>query len=100
MRALSEPRGGKPLSRTTSLSTTQALADIPVGRKVVIESLPDHTPFGRRLMEVGLVPGLEAVVMGRAPMQDPIQICVLGALMAIRVSDAMTIRVTLLPHGH
>lgn len=81
-------------------SGVQTLADIPIGTKVVIKSLPDHTPYGRRLMEVGMLPGQVAEVMGRAPMQDPIQVCVLGALIAIRVSDAMAIRVTPLPHGH
>jgi ferrous iron transport protein A len=78
-----------PLKRLT-------LADIPVGRKVVIESLPDRTAFGRRLMEIGLLPGNEATVMGRAPLRDPIQICVFGALLAIRRSDALAISVSLL----
>lgn len=75
------------------------LADIPVGAKVVIKSLPDHTAFGRRLMEIGLIPGSEATVMGRAPLRDPIQICVLGALIAIRKADALAVHVIPLPHG-
>lgn len=70
------------------------LADIPVGGKVLIESLPDRTAFGRRLMEIGLLPGNEATVMGRAPLRDPIQVCVLGALIAIRRSDALTVHVS------
>ncbi|GEM_PF-6825124 len=70
------------------------LADIPVGGKVLIESLPDRTAFGRRLMEIGLLPGNEAKVMGRAPLRDPIQVCVLGALIAIRRSDALTVHVS------
>lgn len=75
------------------------LADIPVGEKVIIESLPDRTAFGRRLMEIGLLPGNEATVVGRAPLRDPIQICVLGALIAIRRSDASTVHVSPLSDG-
>ena len=76
------------------------LADIPVGRKAVIHSLPDHTPFGRRLMEVGMLPGHEVTIMGYAPLRDPIQVRILGALIAIRKSDALSIHVTFLPDGH
>jgi ferrous iron transport protein A len=76
------------------------LADIPVGGKVTIASLPDHTPFGRRLMEVGMLPGHEVTIMGRAPLRDPIQVRILGALIAIRKSDALTIHVIPLPDGH
>lgn len=76
------------------------LADIPVGEKVTIASLPDRTPFGRRLMEVGMLPGHEVTIMGRAPLRDPIQVRILGALIAIRKSDALTIHVIPLPDGH
>lgn len=76
------------------------LADIPVGGKVIIESLPDRTAFGRRLMEIGLLPGNQATVMGRAPLKDPIQVCVLGALIAIRRSDALTVYVSPFSDGH
>lgn len=89
-------------SRQSAVRATQrhlTLADIPVGGKVIIESLPDRTAFGRRLMEIGLLPGNEATVMGRAPLRDPIQVCVLGALIAIRRSDALTVHVSPLSNG-
>lgn len=75
------------------------LADVPVGGKAIIESLPDHTAFGRRLMEIGLLPGSEATVVGRAPLRDPIQIRVLGALIAIRKADAVAVHVSPIPDG-
>ena len=81
-------------------SKRPTLADIPVGQKVMIHSLPDHTPFGRRLMEVGMLPGHEVTIMGYAPLRDPIQVRVLDALIAIRKSDALSIHVTFLPDGH
>ena len=93
------------MSETSKQSALQpsprlTLADIPVGRKIIIESLPDRTAFGRRLMEIGLLPGHEATVMGRAPLRDPIQIRIFGALMAIRRSDALSIHVSLLSDAH
>ncbi len=85
---------------TPAARTYPTLAEIPVGKSVMIHSLPDHTPFGRRLMEIGVLPGHQATVMGYAPLQDPIQVCVLGALIAIRKSDARSIHVTSLPDEH
>jgi Fe2+ transport system protein FeoA len=75
------------------------LADVPVGGKVVIESLPDRTAFGRRLMEIGLLPGSEATVVGQAPLRDPIQVRVLGALIAIRKADALAVHVSPISDG-
>ena len=83
---MSNPQGLK--KRITTL------AEIPVGGKVLIESLPSHTAIGRRLMEIGLLPGNEATVVRRAPLRDPIQIFVLGALLAIRQIEAATILVS------
>ena len=90
----------RPESEIPVAQKRPTLADVPVGKSVTIHSLPDHTPFGRRLMEVGVLPGHEATVMGYAPLRDPIQVCILGALIAIRKSDARSIQVISLPDGH
>lgn len=74
------------------------LADIPEGGRAIIESLPERTPFGRRLMEIGILPGSEVTVVGRAPLRDPIQIRVLGALIAIRRHEALHVGVSAVPN--
>ena len=100
MSANPQARSAHGEERNGPLSRPLTLADIPVGGRVRIVALPDHTPFGRRLMEVGLIPGCEALVTGRAPLNDPMQISVLGALIAIRKMDALAVSVTSLPHGN
>ena len=82
--------------RTEGRSPHLRLADIPKGGRAIIESLPETTAFGRRLMEIGLLPGSEVTVVGRAPMRDPIQIRVLGALIAIRRHEALDVEVSLI----
>jgi ferrous iron transport protein A len=86
--------------RSREQGNVLTLAEVPIGTTVRVVSLPDHTPFGRRLMEVGLVPGCETSVTGRAPLQDPIQISVMGALLAIRKADALEVGVISLTHGN
>ena len=52
-------------------------------------------PLGRRLREMGLVPGTPIRVIGRAPLKDPVEIKVRGYNLTLRNSEADHIVVTL-----
>ncbi len=41
---------------------------------VVITNLAGHSPFRRRLLEMGLVPDTEVTILKVAPFHDPIEI--------------------------
>ncbi len=49
--------------------------------------------FRRRLLELGLVPGTEVELVGRAPLGDPLAFRVRGAVVTLRVADASRVQV-------
>ncbi len=49
--------------------------------------------LGRRIREMGLVPGTEIVVQGRAPLYDPVALRVMGATISLRNNEADHIEV-------
>ncbi len=44
--------------------------------------------MGRRLREMGLVPGAEIAIQGRAPLYDPVALRVLGGTLTLRNNEA------------
>lgn len=49
--------------------------------------------LGRRIREMGLVPGTEVTVIGRAPLYDPVSLRVMGFNLTLRNSEADYIEV-------
>ncbi len=49
--------------------------------------------LGRRIREMGLVPGTEIVVQGRAPLYDPVALRVMGSTISLRNNEADHIEV-------
>lgn len=66
---------------------TSLAALAPDGR-MVVRRIDTEPGFARRLMELGLLPGSEAMVVRRAPFGDPIEIAVRGTHFSIRKSEA------------
>jgi len=44
--------------------------------------------LGRRIRDMGLVPGTDVMVVGRAPLKDPVAIRLKGFTMTLRNSEA------------
>ncbi len=44
--------------------------------------------LGRRIREMGLVPGTEIIIQGRAPLNDPVALRVLGGTLTLRNNEA------------
>jgi len=44
--------------------------------------------LGRRIREMGLVPGTEITIQGRAPLYDPVALRVLGGTLTLRNDEA------------
>lgn len=70
------------------------LEEIAIGVPVIVDHVGGERPFRRRLMELGLLPGTEVVVIRVAPLGDPIELRVRGCLLSIRRSEARAIAVT------
>lgn len=47
-----------------------------------------------RLREMGLVPGTRVKVVRRAPLGEPLEICVRGSTLAMRNADAAHVSIT------
>jgi ferrous iron transport protein A len=49
--------------------------------------------LGRRIRDMGLVPGTEIRIQGRAPLYDPVALRVKGAILTLRNNEADHIEV-------
>jgi len=76
---------------STVMSTS--LAEIALGRTARISNVDGPRAFRRRLLEMGLVPGVDVKVVTRAPLGDPMQIEVRGGQWSIRRAEAAQIEV-------
>ncbi len=54
----------------------------------IIKSISVAGELGRRLREMGLVPGTRIKVCGRAPLHDPVAIRILDSTITLRNSEA------------
>jgi Fe2+ transport system protein FeoA len=70
-----------------------SLAEIPLGRTATIKRVDGPRAFRRRLLEMGLVPGIDVRVVSIAPLGDPLQIEVRGGQWSIRRAEAAQIEV-------
>jgi Fe2+ transport system protein FeoA len=65
-----------------------SLARGSVGSRFRITGVQPGGALARRLMEMGLVEGMEVVLVRRAPLGDPLQIRVGDYDLSLRASDA------------
>jgi ferrous iron transport protein A len=59
----------------------------------VITSVKVGGELGRRIREMGLVPGTEITIQGRAPLNDPVALRVMGGTLTLRNNEADFIQV-------
>ncbi|AYF54560.1 ferrous iron transport protein A [Clostridium botulinum C] len=69
------------------------LKNIPVGSKAKVVGILRNSQFKRRLMDMGIIPGVEIIVTGKAPLGDPIEILVRGYKLTLRGKEAVDIMV-------
>lgn len=70
------------------------LANLPIGATAKVVSITGNNAVTKRLMEMGMVPGVFVRVVKSAPFGDPIEIRVRGYNLAMRKSEAETIEVS------
>jgi Fe2+ transport system protein FeoA len=73
---------------------TVRLSQIGIGKRARVVSVDGQGAVSKRLMEMGVVPGVVVRVIKTAPFGDPIQILVRGYSLALRRNEAETIEVT------
>lgn len=69
------------------------LSDLPDGTTAIIARLPGGLPNLVRLREMGVLPGTKVLVVRRAPLGDPMELNIRGALISLRRTEAELIEV-------
>lgn len=84
-----------PLTANFSVdSNAVALADMPLGTRFRVVAVDETRESLLRLMEMGLIPGVEALLERTAPLGTPLSVRLPGCTLAVRRDDAQRIRVT------
>lgn len=60
----------------------------------IIDAVRTEGELGKRIRDMGLVPGTEIKIQGRAPLYDPVAIRVMGFTLTLRNNEADYIDVT------
>lgn len=72
---------------------TVTLDALPRGVAARVVRVEGAGPVARRLMEMGIVPGARVQMVREAPLGDPVEVRVMSYHLALRRSEARTIRV-------
>lgn len=76
------------------MTTVADLALHERGRVVRVNAADEA---GMRLMEMGLIPGIELTIIGAAPLGDPLELEVRGYRLSVRKSEGRAVEVERLP---
>jgi ferrous iron transport protein A len=71
------------------------LRAMQVDQSGIIKNVNAQGELGRRIRDMGLVPGTEITVIGRAPLKDPVALRLKGFTLTLRNSEADHITVEL-----
>lgn len=69
------------------------LRELKVNQTGTITAVRANGEMGRRIRDMGLVPGTDITVKGRAPLNDPVAIRLMGFTLTLRNSEADYIQV-------
>lgn len=64
------------------------LRNLELGQKARIHAVNAAGELGIRIREMGLVPGAELEVLGRAPLRDPVALRLTGFTLSLRNNEA------------
>ncbi|MCD9187481.1 MAG: ferrous iron transport protein A [Pyrinomonadaceae bacterium] len=70
------------------------LAKLSIGKEAKVIKINGNSAITRRLMEMGVIPGVSIKVIKTAPFGDPIEVRVRGYSLAMRRNEAETIEVS------
>ncbi len=70
------------------MSQIICLRQLQVGQKARIKSISAMGELGRRIRDMGLVPGSEVRVVGKAPLRDPVALRLKDFTLSLRNNEA------------
>ncbi len=66
----------------------KSMRQMQVNERAMVKAVTATRELGRRLRDMGLVPGTEILVVGRAPLKDPVSLRLKGFTMTLRNNEA------------
>ncbi|MFN2266690.1 MAG: ferrous iron transport protein A [Desulfonatronovibrio sp.] len=64
------------------------MRQMAVNQKGIIRIVGGHGEMGRRIRDMGLVPGVEVQIVGRAPLNDPVALRLRDFTLTLRNNEA------------
>jgi ferrous iron transport protein A len=83
------------MKKRTDKTIGTALTNLPAGRHARVTAVHGSGRITRRLMEMGVLPGVSVQIVKSAPFGDPIEVRVRGYSLAMRRSETDAIEVTI-----
>ncbi len=77
----------------TSGRSTGVLSELAIGQSAKIKAIAGDDEIAIRLLEMGLTPGVSVLILGTAPMGDPLELEVRGYRLSVRRVEAARIEV-------
>jgi len=72
---------------------SRTLADLKPGDHAVVAGVGGSDALHRRLLDMGLTPGVNVLLQKTAPMGDPMEIHLRGYALTLRMDDAKNIAI-------
>lgn len=85
---LSNVPENKGLNMTETTNTPLNLRSLKVGQLARVIRVNAQGELGRRIRDMGLIPGAEIQVVGRAPLKDPVALRIQGFTLTLRNNEA------------
>lgn len=79
---------GIPTRKGGKIVTKKTLNQIDPGNKVKVIQIRGKGPAKRRILDMGMVPGVEIEVVKKAPFGDPLEFKVKGYNLSLRKTEA------------
>lgn len=64
------------------------IRNLNVGDKIIVKGINKGSSIKRRLMDMGVTPGVSIEVTGKAPLGDPIEVSLRGYKLTLRKEEA------------
>ena len=69
------------------------LSDLCVGARARVVHLGANSPYRRKLLSMGITPGVELEVVRVAPLGDPVEVRLRGFALSLRKEEAGSVQV-------
>ncbi len=81
------------------MSEVIGLRQLQLKQPAVIDSITATGELGRRIRDMGLIPGVHIEIVGKAPLKDPVALRLGGFSLSLRNSEADYITVRLVKNS-